>query len=120
PESHVAGHEGRLLIGRLRGVPVACLSGRAHLYEGHSPESAVFGVRLLAALGAPCVVLTNAAGAITEDRSPGTLMVIADHLNLTGKSPLVGPNDDRFGPRFPDLSKAYSKKLRKLALDVAA
>lgn len=119
PESHVVGHEGRLLVGDLRGVPVACLSGRAHLYEGHSPESAVFGVRLLTALGARSVVLTNAAGGITDDCSPGTLMVIADHLNLTGKSPLVGPNDDSFGPRFPDLSEAYSKRLRKLAIDVA-
>jgi purine-nucleoside phosphorylase len=119
PESHVVGHEGRLLVGRLRGVSVACLSGRAHLYEGHSTESAVFGVRLLAALGALRVVLTNAAGGISGACAPGTLMVISDHLNLTGKSPLVGPNDERFGPRFPDLSEAYSKSLRKLALEVA-
>lgn len=120
PSSRVVGHEGRLLVGKLRGVSVACLSGRAHLYEGYAPSSAVFGVRLLAALGASRVVLTNAAGGITENCAPGTLMVISDHINLTGSSPLLGPNEDRWGPRFPDMSEAYSKELRELALRVAA
>lgn len=118
PSSQVVGHEGRLLLGALRGVSVACLSGRAHLYEGHSAESAVFGVRLLAALGASRVVLTNAAGGITDNCAPGTLMVISDHINLTGSSPLLGPSEDRWGPRFPDMSEAYSRKLRDLALGV--
>lgn len=116
PSPGVVGHEGRLIVGKLGGVSVACLSGRAHLYEGHSVESAVFGVRLLAALGAARVVLTNAAGGIADNCSPGTLMVISDHLNLTGKSPLLGPNEDRWGSRFPDMSEAYSQKLRSLAL----
>lgn len=119
PQPRVVGHEGRLLVGRLKGVPVACLSGRAHLYEGYSPESAVFGVRLLAALGAPRVIVTNAAGGITEDCAPGTLMLISDHVNLTGKNPLLGPNEDRWGPRFPDMSEAYSKHLRQVAADLA-
>lgn len=118
PLSRVVGHEGRLLLGTLRGVSVACLSGRAHLYEGHSPESAVFGVRLLAALGASRVVLTNAAGGIADTCTPGTLMVISDHINLTGKTPLLGPNEERWGPRFPDMSESYSKKLGALALEL--
>ncbi len=120
PLPHVVGHEGRLLVGRLGGAVVACLSGRAHLYEGHSPESAVFGVRLLATLGARRVILTNAAGGISDDCGPGTLMLISDHLNLTGRTPLLGPNDDRWGPRFPDMSEAYSEPMRQLARDIAA
>lgn len=118
PKTTVIGHEGAILSGKLGGRPVLCLSGRAHLYEGHSPEDVVFGVRLLAALGVKIVLLTNAAGGISEDCSPGSLMLIEDHLNLTGCNPLVGKNDDRLGPRFPDMSEVYSSQLRSLALSV--
>src|SRR5262245_8187221 len=115
PCSAVVGHAGNLCIGDSRGVPVACLQGRVHLYEGHSPERVVFGVRLLARLGCRAVLLTNAAGGLDPDFSPGDLMVISDHLNLMGQNPLVGPNDDALGPRFPDMTEAYDPVLPEAA-----
>lgn len=119
PEPKVLGHGGQLLLGTLGGTLVACLSGRSHLYEGHEPNDVVFGVRLLARLGIECAIVTNAAGGIGRECTPGALMVIEDHLNLTGRSPLLGPNDDRIGPRFPDMSVAYDEKLRELIATVA-
>jgi purine-nucleoside phosphorylase len=98
----------------VRGVSVACLSGRVHLYEGHSVESVVFGVRVLAELGCAAVLLTNAAGGIRAGLSPGSLLLVTDHVNLTGTNPLIGPNDPSL-PRFPDMSVAYDATLRELA-----
>jgi purine-nucleoside phosphorylase len=120
PRSSVLGHAGNLCVGRAEGVPVACLQGRVHLYEGHETERVVFGVRLLARLGCRAVVLTNAAGGIDPSFSPGDLMLITDHLNLTGKNPLDGPNDPDLGPRFPDMTEAYDRELSALAREAAA
>jgi purine-nucleoside phosphorylase len=120
PQSTVAGHAGNLVLGLSGGVPVACLQGRAHLYEGNSPEQSVFGVRLLARLGCRAALLTNAAGGVRPHFHAGDLMLIHDHLNLTGQNPLVGPNDDSLGPRFPDMSHAYDKHFAALARTTAA
>lgn len=112
PRVGVPGHQGNLMVGRLAGTPVACLSGRSHLYEGHEPASVVFGVRLLARLGCRVVLLTNAAGATSTAHPPGTLMLITDHINLTGKSPLVGW---RSPAQFLNMVNAYDPELRKEA-----
>jgi purine-nucleoside phosphorylase len=101
-------------------VPVAVLKGRAHLYEGVPAQQVVFGVRVLGRLGVRTLVVTNAAGAINESFRPGTLVVVSDHVNLLGTSPLVGPNDDSLGPRFPDLGDAYDPVLRGRAHEAAA
>jgi purine-nucleoside phosphorylase len=119
PQSAVVGHAGNLCVGLAGGVRVACLQGRVHLYEGHAPERVVFGVRVLAKLGCKAVVLTNAAGGIDKSFAPGDLMLIEDHINLTGKNPLVGPNDDALGPRFPDMTEAYDAHLSALAVEAA-
>jgi purine-nucleoside phosphorylase len=108
--STVPGHAGELVAGRVRGVPVACLSGRVHLYEGHAVQRVVFGVRALAELGCRAVLLTNAAGGIRRGLSPGSLLLITDHVNLTGTSPLIGPNVPGRA-RFPDMSQAYDPSL---------
>jgi purine-nucleoside phosphorylase len=115
PRATAPGHEGRLVFGAVGGREVALLSGRLHLYEGHSPREVAFGVRLLAGLGVRLLVLTNAAGALDPGFAPGGLMRATDHLNLTGRNPLVGPNDDRLGPRFPDMSRAYCPRLGGIA-----
>lgn len=115
PRPSVLGHGGRLILGHLGGQPVACLSGRVHLYEGHGPDKVVFGVRLLRALGADVLIVTNASGGIAPGCGPGTFLLIDDHINFTGQNPLVGPNDARFGPRFPDMSEVYDHGLRDLA-----
>lgn len=120
PQSTVIGHAGNLVVGLSGGVPVACLQGRAHLYEGNSPEQSVFGVRLLARLGCRAALLTNAAGGVRPHFHAGDLMLIHDHLNLTGQNPLVGPNDETLGPRFPDMTHAYDKQLAALARTTAA
>ncbi len=112
PAASAPGHAGRILLGQLEGVPVACLQGRLHLYEGHHPRTVVEPVLLMGRLGARTIVLTNASGGVNERFAPGTLMAIADHLNLTGHSPLIGPNDDASGQRFPDLVGAWSPSLR--------
>jgi purine-nucleoside phosphorylase len=115
PRSKVVGHAGNLVLGRVGSAEVACLQGRVHLYEGHDPDTAVRAVRVLARLGCTAVVLTNAAGGLDQAFTPGDLMLITDHLNLTGKNPLVGANDDRLGPRFPDMTRAYDPELASLA-----
>jgi purine-nucleoside phosphorylase len=113
PPATAPGHAGRLLFGRLGGVPVAMQQGRFHLYEGHSAGFVVEPVLLFGRLGARAVVLTNAAGGVNAAFGPGTLMVISDHLNLTGRSPLAGANDDRLGPRFPDMTEVWDRDLRQ-------
>jgi purine-nucleoside phosphorylase len=119
PVSTAVGHAGTLVVGVFGGVPVAVMKGRAHLYEGHPPSTVVFGVRVLGRLGISSLVLTNACGALDAAVTPGTLVAISDHLNLQGSSPLVGPNDDTLGPRFPDMSDAYDPLYRSLARDAA-
>ena len=120
PASTVVGHDERLVIVTVRGRLVAALSGRAHFYEGHPMRTVVFATRVLGTLGIKTLILTNAAGGVNTGFSQGALMVIDDHLNLMGTNPLVGPNDDRFGPRFPDMSEVYSKRLRRLADEAAS
>ncbi len=120
PVSTALGHAGTLLLGTFAGVPLAVMKGRAHLYEGHPADRVVFGVRVLGKLGARTLVVTNACGAVREDLRPGDLVVVSDHLNLQGTSPLVGPNDDSLGPRFPDMSAAYDPALRELTHAAAA
>jgi purine-nucleoside phosphorylase len=114
----VAGHAGELVVGGFGGATVACLSGRIHLYEGEATERVVFGVRLLAALGCRGVLLTNAAGGIRSDLGPGSLVVISDHLNLTGKNPLIGALEPD-STRFVDMTTAYDARFRELARDAA-
>ena len=114
PVPHVEGHGGALVVGTVGGTKVACLSGRVHLYEGWSPSEVVRAVRTLRLLGVPSFLLTNAAGGIADDMAPGDLMVLRDHLNLTGASPLTGAHEPAFGPRFPDQSRVYSPRLRAL------
>lgn len=113
PAPTAPGHAGRLVLGRLQGVPVVLLQGRLHLYEGNAEGLVVQPVLLMGRLGARIVVLTNAAGGVNPAYGAGTLMVIADHLNLTGRTPLLGPNADALGPRFPDLTEAWSGRLRE-------
>lgn len=113
----VSGHPGQLWFGRVGGVQVACLQGRVHAYEGHPVERVVFGVRLLAGLGCRAVLLSNAAGGIRDDLRPGSLLLISDHLNLTGRNPLVGPVAS--GARFPDMTTAYDSELRELGREAA-
>lgn len=115
PASHVVGHAGTLVVGRVHGRPVAVLAGRAHVYEGHPLTTVTFPARVLGKLGVKTLVLTNAAGGINTSFTPGTLMVIDDHINMTGSNPLVGPNDERFGARFPDMTEVYSTRLRGIA-----
>ncbi len=115
PASRVIGHAGKLVIGRTQGHTIAALAGRCHVYEGHDLRTVTFAVRVLGLLGVKTLVLTNAAGGINTGFAQGALMVIDDHINLIGDNPLAGPNDDRFGPRFPDMSRVYSSKLRGIA-----
>jgi purine-nucleoside phosphorylase len=119
PASGVVGHEGRLVIGEAGGRLVAALAGRAHFYEGHDLRTVTFPTRVLGLLGVKTLILTNAAGGVNPGFAPGDLMVIDDHINLLGTSPLTGPNDERFGVRFPDLTHVYSPRLRKLADEAA-
>jgi purine-nucleoside phosphorylase len=119
PASKVIGHEGKLVIGALAGRRVAALSGRAHFYEGHDLRTVSFAARVMGRLGVKVLILTNAAGGINVKLKPGTLMVIDDHINLLGSNPLVGPNEEAFGARFPDMSEVYSKRLRGLADEAA-
>ncbi len=114
PPPTAPGHAGRLILGRLENVPVVCLQGRLHMYEGNSARLVVEPVLLMGRLGAPRVLLTNAAGGVNPAYAAGTLMLITDHINLTGESPLIGPNDDSLGPRFPDLVNAWNPRLREL------
>jgi xanthosine phosphorylase len=120
PRPTVHGHAGRAVLGSLRGVPVCVLMGRAHLYEGGDPAPRITPVRALAAAGAEVLVLTNAAGSLRPEVGPGRLMAISDHINLTGHNPLVGPNEESIGPRFPSLADAYDAALRAQLHEVAA
>jgi purine-nucleoside phosphorylase len=119
PASAVVGHAGTLVAGTLAGVPIVVLSGRIHFYEGHPMSSVVTPARVLGLLGCRDVVVTNAAGGIDTSFSAGDLMLISDHINLFGTNPLIGPNDETFGARFPDMSDAYRSDLRTLAKAVA-
>ena len=119
PVSTVEGHAGELLIGMAGGRPVVMMSGRFHLYEGYSPGTVTFPVRVMKAMGVRQLLVTNSAGGINTQFRPGDLMLITDHLNLTGQNPLAGPNEARLGPRFPDMSEAYSKRLRNVAREAA-
>jgi purine-nucleoside phosphorylase len=120
PASAVVGHAGRLVVGGCGGRLVAGLAGRVHLYEGYDADTVVFGVRVMAHLGVRTLILTNAAGGINTSFGEGALMVIDDHINLTGRNPLVGPNDERFGQRFPDMTEVYSRRLRTVAREAAS
>ncbi|MEZ5283431.1 MAG: purine-nucleoside phosphorylase [Vicinamibacterales bacterium] len=120
PASRVIGHAGRLVGGTVAGRRVMAMSGRVHVYEGHPLSTVTFGMRVAGRLGVPRVILTNAAGGINTSFSRGALMVIDDHINLMGSNPLIGANDERFGPRFPDMSEVYSRRLRELAFETAA
>jgi purine-nucleoside phosphorylase len=119
PPSRVPGHAGRLVLGTSAGRRVLALSGRVHVYEGHDFAAVTFAIRVLGRLGVQSIVLTSAAGGINERFSRGALMIIDDHINFIGGNPLVGPNDERFGPRFPDMTEVYSSRLRRLAEQAA-
>lgn len=118
--STVAGHSGTLVIGRRHGLTIVAMQGRLHAYEGHTHTEVVFPLRTMWQLGARTLLVTNAAGGMSEGLDAGSLMLIRDHINMTGRSPLVGVNDDRFGTRFPDMMDAYDPALRALAREVAA
>jgi purine-nucleoside phosphorylase len=120
PVSTAPGHAGRLIVGRFEGQSVVMMAGRVHLYEGYTAAQVVFPIRLLRMLGVESLIVTNAAGGVNERFSSGALMLIADHINLTGHNPLVGPNEERFGTRFPDMTEAYAPELRVLARRAAA
>jgi purine-nucleoside phosphorylase len=120
PASRVIGHEGRLVVGTVKNHTVAVLAGRVHAYEGHDMRTVTFAVRVLGVLGVKTLILTNAAGGINTGFASGALMMIDDHINLTGVNPLIGPNEDRFGTRFPDMTEVYAKRLRRVAEEAAA
>ena len=119
PQSTAIGHAGRMVIGKAGDVAVAAMQGRVHLYEGYSAQQVAFPIRVFARLGVKAVIITNAAGGINLGFSQGALVLIRDHINLQGANPLVGPNDDRFGVRFPDMTHAYSRAYRQIARDEA-
>jgi purine-nucleoside phosphorylase len=120
PVSTAVGHAGKLVFGDLSGVPTVVMSGRNHFYEGYSARQVVLGVRVMAKLGIKALVVTNAAGGINLAYDRGALVLISDHINLQGANPLIGPNDDTLGPRFPDMTDAYSKSFRSIAHSVSA
>lgn len=119
PVSTVESHAGNLVLGTLSGKPVAVLQGRFHLYEGYSADEVAFPARVMAHLGADCLIVTNAAGGLNLGYSKGDIVLIEDHINFMGSGPLTGPNDERVGPRFPDMSRPYSARLAGLAMDAA-
>lgn len=118
-QATVEGHAGKLVIGRAGEVPIAALQGRFHFYEGYSLDDVTFPIRVLKLLGVQTLILTNAAGSLNTEFTPGSLMVISDHINLMGANPLIGPNDNRFGPRFPDLTSTYDPDLQNLVIEEA-
>ncbi|XP_069817665.1 purine nucleoside phosphorylase isoform X2 [Dendropsophus ebraccatus] len=121
PHSTVPGHAGRLIFGNLNGKPCVCMQGRFHSYEGYPLWKVTFPIRVFRLIGVQTVIVTNAAGGLNQDYKVGDIMVIMDHINMpgfAGQNPLIGPNDDRFGPRFPPMSDAYDKGLRKIALAI--
>jgi len=119
PPATAVGHAGKLIVGKLGELDVAVMAGRAHLYEGYTPAQVTYCVRVLGSLGVRAMVFTNAAGGINLALERGGLVLISDHINLQGSNPLVGPNDDALGPRFPDMSEAYSRDFRRIAQEVA-
>jgi purine-nucleoside phosphorylase len=119
PRPTVEGHSGRLLVGKVAGTPVAVMQGRVHAYEGYSPEDVTFPIRVLGRLGITTLIVTNAAGGIRLDLKQGQLVLISDHINFSGRNPVSGANDERLGPRFFDMTDAYSKRLRLLAHSAA-
>jgi purine-nucleoside phosphorylase len=116
PQSTAIGHAGKLVVGKVGAIPVAGMQGRVHLYEGYSAKEVVFPIRVFARMGVKAVILTNAAGGIKREFVQGRLVVISDHLNLQGVNPLTGPNDERFGLRFHDMTTAYDKRFREMAV----
>lgn len=119
PRSTAVGHAGQIVMGKVGDVPVAAMQGRVHLYEGYSAKEVAFPTRVLGRMGIRALVLTNAAGGINLEYKQGALVVVTDHINLQGTNPLIGPNDERFGLRFPDMTQAYWKPYREIALRVA-
>lgn len=119
PQSTAIGHAGRLVVGKVGNVTVAGMQGRVHLYEGYSAKQVTFPIRVFARMGVKAVILTNAAGGINRNYSQGCLVVIRDHINLQGANPLIGPNDERFGLRFPDMTKAYDPEFQGFTLQAA-
>ena len=119
PYSTVTGHPGNLVIGFVAGIPCIALQGRTHFYEGYSMQEITFPIRVLGCLGIHRLIVTNASGGLNPEFQPGDLMLISDHINLMGSNPLIGPNPDELGPRFPDMSAAYDGGMRQIALDVA-
>ena len=119
PRSTAVGHAGRMVIGKVGSVPVAAMQGRVHLYEGYSVQEVAFPMRVFGRMGIRAVILTNAAGGINRNYQQGALVAISDHINLQGHNPLVGQNDERFGQRFPDMTEAYSKAYRQIAIQAA-
>jgi purine-nucleoside phosphorylase len=120
PRSTAEGHAGQMVVGKVGDIPVAVMQGRVHLYEGYSSQEAAFPMRVFCHMGIHAVILTNAAGGINLEYKSGALVVITDHINLQGQNPLVGANDERFGPRFPDMTEAYWKPYRDMALAAAS
>ena len=120
PTSTVVGHAGQLVYGTLSGKKVLAMQGRFHFYEGHSILTVTYPVRVMAALKAHSVIVTNACGGVNESFVPGDLMLITDHINFTGQNPLIGPNEDEIGPRFPDMSEAYTLTYREVAKEAAS
>ncbi len=118
PASTAVGHAGKLVVGKLGGLDLAVMAGRSHLYEGYTPSQVTMGVRVLHGLGVRTIVFTNAAGGINLSYGQGALVLISDHINLQGSNPLIGPNDDTLGPRFPDMSDAYCAECRAIAHEV--
>lgn len=118
PKATAVGHASELVLGKIGAVDVAVMSGRNHFYEGYTPQQVAFGTRVMGKLGIKSLLLTNAAGGVNLDYKPGQLVLISDHINLLGFNPLTGPNDDSLGPRFPDLSEAYSREYRAIAKTV--
>jgi purine-nucleoside phosphorylase len=119
PRSTAIGHASQMVIGKIGEIAVAVMQGRVHLYEGYSPNEVAFPTRVFGRMGIRALILTNAAGGINLEYKQGALVVITDHINLQGQNPLTGPNDDRIGPRFPDMTQAYSKPYREIALRAA-
>src|SRR5580765_983880 len=117
--STAQGHAGKLVVGKIDQVPLIAMQGRVHFYEGYTLEQVTFPIRTFKLLGIDTLILTNASGGVNVQLSQGALMVISDHLNLMGVNPLRGPNDERFGPRFPDMTEVYSRELQELAIDEA-
>jgi purine-nucleoside phosphorylase len=119
PRSTAIGHAGQMVMGKAEGIPLATMQGRVHLYEGYSPQQVAFPMRVFGRMGVCAVILTNAAGGINLKYKQGALVVVTDHINLQGQNPLVGWNDDRFGPRFPDMTHAYCQEYRDMVLAAA-